>query len=122
MNKEFVRAVVFVNLLEEATRAIIANKDKYDNLQTLHAWVHYGEVCGPMLELISKELIGTGKAELVPLKSFQVKPEAYAWGDNIGAFYHPLMAMPVLHVLIIRHEDMKDFEDQTAHLRSDNPE
>lgn len=120
MNKEFVKAVVFVNLLEEATRAMIANKDKYDNLQTFQAWAHYGEVCNPMIDLIIKELIDTKKAELVPMKAFQATPDAYAWGENIGLFYHPRKALPELTVLVITHADMKDFEDQTAHLRPDD--
>lgn len=122
MNEEFVKSIVFASMLEEATKAMIANRDKYSGAQTLHVWVHFGDTCGPMFDTITKELIDTKKGELVPAKDFNEKPEAYAWGEPIGCFYNPKKGMPELLTLIVKHEVLKEFEDQTAHLRDDKPQ
>lgn len=118
MNKEFVKAVIFANLMEDATKSLIANKSRYGEGQILPMWLQFIDACQPMMEVIIKELLETKKGTLIPIRLFNADPDSFP-GENIGAFYDPRHMTPTMFVLVITTEAMKDFEEQAKPLLSD---
>lgn len=116
MPTKITEAIVYANLMEEATRAFINNKSKYADHQILSVWMHFKDVCTPYYAKIKEILLDTGKALAVPEKELSAAPEGTYPGENFGLFYDPTQAMPKFVVLMVNPETVAEFEKDAADL------